>query len=89
MIGPYLLPANLMGAMNLRFLEGILHELLEDVPLHVCQNLWFEHGCAPSHFSLAVQDHLDQQLGQQWIGHGGTIAWPSHSPDLTSLDYYL
>lgn len=35
LIGPYLLPLNLTGATYLRFLEGVLHGLLEDVPLHL------------------------------------------------------
>ena len=49
-IGPYLLPPNLMGAAYLRVLEGVLHGLLEDVPLHVYQNMWFKHDGAPLNF---------------------------------------
>ena len=89
MIGPYLLPPNLTDATYLWFLEGILHGLLEDVPLHMLQNMWFQHDDAPTHFSLVNRDHLDQRFGQQWIGHGGPIAWPAHSPNLTLLGYYL
>lgn len=25
----------------------------------------------------------------QWIGRGGTVAWPPRSPDLTLLDFFL
>ena len=64
--GPCLLPPNLTGATSLCFLEGVLHGLLEDVPLHVRQNLWFQRGRAPPHFSLVIRDHLDQRFGQQW-----------------------
>ncbi|KAJ4433250.1 hypothetical protein ANN_15509 [Periplaneta americana] len=28
-------------------------------------------------------------LRQQWMGRGGTIAWPARSPDLAPLDYFL
>ena len=38
-IGPYLLPPNVTCAMYLRYLEGVLHGLLEYVPLHVRQNI--------------------------------------------------
>ena len=79
----------LTDAAYLRFLESILHGLLEYLPLHVRQNMWFQHDGAPPHFSLAVRDHLDQRFGQQWIGRGGPIAWPPRSPDLTPLDNYL
>ena len=85
--GPYFPQQNLMGAAYLRFLEGILHGLLEDVPLHVRQNMWFQHDGTPTHFSLAVQDHLDRRFRQQWIGRGGPISWPARSPDLIPLDY--
>ena len=63
--------------------------LLEDVPLQVCQNMWFQHNGAPPHFIRAVRDHLVRRFGQTWIGCGGSIAWPAHSPDLTPLDYFL
>ena len=66
-----------------------LHGLLEDVPLHMHQNMWFQHDGTPPHFSFAVQDNLDQRFGQQWIGRGGPTVWPTSSPDLTPLDYYL
>ena len=88
-IGPFFLPLNLTGAAYLRYFEDVLHGLLEDVPLHVHQNMWFQPDGAPPHFSPAVRDHLDQWFGQKWIGHGGPIAWPACSPDLTPLDYYL
>ena len=51
--------------------------------------MWFQHDGAPAHFALAVRGHLDQRFGLQWIGRGGSIAWPPRSPDLTPLDYYL
>ena len=89
MIWPYLLPPNLTGAAYLRFFEGELHGLLGDVPLHVRQNMWFQHDSAPPHFSLVIRDHLDQRFGQQWIGRGGSITSPARSPDLTRLGYYL
>jgi hypothetical protein len=28
-------------------------------------------------------------MAGRWIGRGGPIAWPSRSPDLTPLDYFL
>ena len=59
------------------------------MPLHVRQNMWFQHDGAPPHFTCAVRCHLDQRFGQTWIGRGGPIAWPACSPDLTPLDYFL
>ena len=88
-IGPYLLPPNLTGDSYLNFSEHVLHGILEDVPLHVYQNMWFQYNVTPLHFTHAVQGHLDQSFGQMWIGRGGLITWPAHSPDLTPLDNFL
>ena len=54
-----------------------------------CTNKGFQHDGAPSHFSLAVRDQLDQRFDQQCIGCGGPLAWPARSPDFIPLDYYL
>ncbi|XP_068084439.1 outer dense fiber protein 2 [Anabrus simplex] len=42
--------------------------------------MWFQHDGAPPHFSLSVRDLLHQRFEQWWIGRGGPIAWPVHSP---------
>ena len=33
-------------------------EVLEDVPLHVRRNMWFQHDGAPPHFTRAVRGHI-------------------------------
>ena len=58
-IWPYLLPPKITGAAYLRFIEGLLHWLLKDVPLYVSRNIRFQHDGVPPHFSLAIRDHLD------------------------------
>ena len=88
-IGPDLLPPNLTGDAYLKFLKHILHWLLEDVPLHVCQNMWFQHDGAPPHYTAAVTGRLDQRFGQTWIDCDGSINWPSSSPNLHLLTYFL
>ena len=72
-IGPYLLPPNYTGNAYLNFLEHVLHELLEDVPQHVRQRMWFQHDGAPPHLTRAVRGHLYRNR-QKWIGRGGRIA---------------
>ena len=87
--GPYLLPPNLTGAAYLRFLEGVLHGLLEDVPLDVRQNMRIQHDVAPPRFTRVVRGHLVQRFRQTWIGCGNPIGWPARSPHLNPLDYFL
>ena len=88
-IGPCFLSPNLTDDAFLNFLKHVLHGLLEDVPLPVRQNMWFQHDGAPPHFMRAVRGHLDRRFEQTRIGRGGPISWPARSPDLTPLDYFL
>ncbi|KYM81448.1 hypothetical protein ALC53_08096 [Atta colombica] len=32
---------------------------------------------------------LNEIFSERWIGRRGTIEWPSHSPDLTSLNFFF
>lgn len=87
LIGPYLLPNRLNGQNYLIFLQDVLPELLEVIPLNIRQNMWFQHDGAPAHFAGEVRDHLHEVFGNQWIGRGGPVPWPPRSPDLTPLDF--
>lgn len=88
-IGPYLLPPRLDGHVYGQFLQHVLPELLENVPLNIRANMWFQHDGAPAHFSLRVRQYLDERFPNRWIGRGGPVHWPARSPDLTPLDYFL
>lgn len=87
LLGPYMLPPRLNGDNYLAFLQQMLPELLEDVPLDIRRNMWFQHDGAPAHFTLAVREYLTATYGDRWIGRGGPRAWPPRSPDLTPLDF--
>ena len=45
----------------------------------------FQEDRALLHFIHEVTSYLNRTM-VAWIGHGGTIAWPPQSPDLTPLD---
>lgn len=79
-IGPYVLPNQLNQDTFLEFLLEILPVLLEDVPLATRQVMWFQLDGAPAHFALSVRQFLNTHY-PQWIGRGGSIAWPPRSPD--------
>ena len=71
------------------FIRDILPEMLENVPLQVRQRLWFQHDGAPVHFALDVREYLNNVFPNRWIGRGGPVQWPPHSPDLTPMDYFI
>lgn len=89
LIGPYILPDRLTGEVYLRFLQGALNDLLEDVPLLLRRRMWFMQDGAPAHFTREVREHLSQRFPNRWIGRGGPVPWPARSPDLTPMDFYL
>ncbi|KYN11266.1 hypothetical protein ALC57_16584 [Trachymyrmex cornetzi] len=99
LIGPYFLPLRLDGALYREFLEEDLPQLLQEVPLmmrhtRLCSDshlppMCFMHGGAPAYFSITVRQYLDRVYNNRWIGRAGTQLWPSRSPDLNPLDYFL
>jgi hypothetical protein len=89
LVGPHVLPRRLTGPRYRNFLENDLAQLLEEVPLTIRQRMWFLHDGAPAHFSLTAREHLNNIFPHRWIGRGGPVAWPLHSPDLNPLDFYL
>lgn len=90
LIGPHFLTGgSLNGERYLQFLQEVLPELLEDVPLATRQAMWFQHDGCPAHNARAVTRHLDARFRSRWIGNRSLISWPARSPDLTPLDYFL
>lgn len=51
LIGPYILPPHLNGNIYWIFLQEMLPQLLEDVPLAIHRIMWFQHNGAPAHFA--------------------------------------
>ena len=50
-----------------------------------------QYGC-PAHFHNDIQDYLNTNLPQRWIGGCGQddvalMCWPPRSPDLTPCDF--
>ena len=46
-------------------------------------------GVTLEHFSCFVTDVLNKRFPDAWIGRGGPIPWPTRSPDLSPLDFFL
>jgi len=89
LIGPFVFHNNLTGNTYEAFLRNELPCLLEDIPLMIRSQMYFQHDGAPPHYTRHVRDYLDESFPNRWLGRGGPVAWPPRSPDLTPLDYYL
>jgi len=84
MIGPSVFDNNSTGNVYEIFLRNYLPGLLEDIPLMIRNQMYFQHDG-----TWHVREYLNESFPNRWLGRGGPIAWPPRSPDLTSLDYYL
>lgn len=90
LVGPYFFNETLNGANYLHFLNYTLPVLLENVPLQLRRNMWYQHDGAPPHTTGAVGDFLNERFPARWIGvRSPTIRWAPKSPDLTPLDFFL
>ncbi|KZC10809.1 hypothetical protein WN55_01821 [Dufourea novaeangliae] len=63
--------------------------LLENIPLHTRQTMWFQQDGCPAHSARIITQFLNVTFGDRWIGCAGNHKWPACSPDLTPLDFYL
>ncbi|XP_076659903.1 uncharacterized protein LOC143363191 [Halictus rubicundus] len=88
-IGPYFFQETVTSASYCDFLKNHLPALLEDVPLHVRREMWFQQDGAPPHFAIITRQFLNEKFGNKWIGRGGPRQWTPRSPDLTPLDFFL
>ena len=85
LIGPFVFDNNLTGNTHEAFLRNELPGLLEDIPLMIRSQMYFEHDGVPPHYTCRVREFLNQSFPNRWLGRGGPVAWPPRSPDLTPV----
>lgn len=88
-IGPFFIEGNLNAAAYSDFIRNTLGELLEDVPLQLRQEMFFQQDGCPPHTARVSRAVLNEMFPNKWIGKFGPHNWPARSPDLTVLDFYL
>uniref|UniRef100_A0A2H1VCG6 SFRICE_035028 n=1 Tax=Spodoptera frugiperda TaxID=7108 RepID=A0A2H1VCG6_SPOFR len=67
----------LNAEIYLNFLQNQLPNLLEDMPLSIFRDMWFQQDGCPAHYSRSMDR-----------GRSGVISWPARSPDLNPLDFF-
>lgn len=68
LIGSYVLPLRLSAQIYWVFLEEMLPELLEDIPLALRRNTWFQHDGFACHWARQVPEHLTANYEMDWTG---------------------
>jgi len=89
LIGPFVFDNNLTGNTYEAFLRNELPGLLEDIPLMIRSQMYFQHDGAPPHYTRHARDYLNESFPNRWLCRGRPVAWPPRSADLTPLSYYL
>ncbi len=87
LIGPYFFDGTLTGDSYLEMLQNFFWPLICDLP--EINDLIFQQDGAPPHYAINVREFLDESFPQRWIGRRGPVEWPTRSPDLTPLDFWL
>ena len=89
LIGPYLLLTSLDEDSYPVFLQVVLPDLLNHVPLPIRRRMWSQHDGALAHYRVDARNALNIMYPGRWIGRGGPINWPTRSPDLSCLEFFL
>lgn len=89
LLDPVFIPDRFNSENFLHLLENDLPNLMDDIPLEVRQNSWFQMDGCPVHSSRSVRQWLMRNYENRWIGRYGPVRWPPRSPDLTPMDFYL
>lgn len=88
-LGPIILPNRLNGQSFLQFLNNELLDAMDDIPLHLRREIYFQLDGCPAHYFRGVRNWLNTNYPNRWIGRGGPMAWPPRSPDITPLDFFV
>uniref|UniRef100_A0A2H1VCG1 SFRICE_038252 n=1 Tax=Spodoptera frugiperda TaxID=7108 RepID=A0A2H1VCG1_SPOFR len=74
------LPDVLNAEIYLNFLQNQLPNLLEDMPLSIFRDMWFQQDGCPAHYSRSVRQFLDEEYSGRWIEGGLALSrgQPAH-----------
>jgi len=75
LIGPFVFDNNLTGNTYEVFLRTELPGLLEDIPLIIRSQMYFQHDEVPPHYTWHVRECLNESFSNRGLGRGGPVAW--------------
>lgn len=88
-IGPILFQGHLTGVRYLRFLQNEIEYYLDNLPLGVLRQIYFQQDGAPPQNTREVINYLMERFNNQVIATNGPVRWPARSPDLTGVDFFI
>lgn len=88
-LGPFFFRRNLNAENYLIFLQTVVSDFIDDLPLNMRQQFYFQHDGASIHSTVAVREWLNDNLPNRWIGRFSENPWPARSPDITPMDFFF
>lgn len=89
-IGPFFFNNTINAERLLNFFDNELWEIIENLPLNVRQEMYFQLDGASVHNSWMVRGWLNEHFPLRWIGRNSPYEqWPPRSPDITPMDFYF
>lgn len=73
----YIYEGTLTGERYHDILETVLLPVIEELPLGIRDQIFYQQDGAPAHNSRMVRGFLNDHLPVQWIATHGPVAWPA------------
>lgn len=89
LIGPVFFDNTMTQYVYFDFLNVRLLDYLEELPIEIRRDLYFQQDGAPPHNANINRAVLNNLFRRKWIGTRGPTKWPARSPDLSPLDFFL
>lgn len=80
---------NLDQNRYIEILRTVVEDFLDDLPLNIRHNSWYQLDGAPAHCTFRVSNELNRMFEDRWIRRLGPWEWAPRSPDLTPVDFFL
>lgn len=85
--GPYFFPGTVTAAA---YRDTLQNFMLPDLAAANAGDVWFLQDGAPAHTALETRNFLLESFGaDRLIGRFFDLSWPSRSPDLNPVDFFL
>ena len=62
---------------------------MQGLPDDIQQRIYFQQDGCPPRNARIVHNYLNSKFGEHWLGTYDPTAWPTRSPNLSSLDFFL
>ncbi|TGZ52304.1 hypothetical protein CRM22_010658 [Opisthorchis felineus] len=89
LVGPYFFDGSFNAQRLVDCFSTVVSPYLNSLADDVRDRIYFLHDTVNPHCAVMVKSWLDSHFPQHWIGKGGLFEWPTRSPDLNPMTFFL